>query len=259
MNSLARQYWALSRRSIITTVRQPTSVVPTLLFPLLFLAMSSAALDRSTALPGFPPVNSFMDFVVTTSIIQGALFGSVAAGSAMATDIEGGFFDRLLATPTARTSIIVGRVTGAAAVGFVQAWLYFAVTSIFGLEVAGGLPAMVMIAVTAALVAAGVGSVSVAFALRTGSSEAVQGSFPMLFAGLFLSSAFFPRELMDGWFKAVATVNPLSHMIEALRHQVIEGISLTDFGIALVVATGILGFGTTLAGLALRARLRAQA
>lgn len=91
MSVAARQYLALSRRSILTTVRQPTSIVPTLMFPLLFLAMSSAALDRSIALPGFPPVDSFMDFVVTTSIIQGAFFGSVVAGSAMATDIEGGF------------------------------------------------------------------------------------------------------------------------------------------------------------------------
>jgi ABC-2 type transport system permease protein len=255
VSTVARQYLALSRRAILTTVRQPTSVVPTILFPLLFLAMSSAAFDRSTSLPGFPPVNSFMDFVITTSIIQGALFGSVAAGSAMATDIEGGFFDRLIAAPTARTSIIVGRVTAAATIGFFQAWLYFGITSLFGLQVAGGAEAMLMVAVTAALLSAGVGSISVAFALRTGSTEAVQGSFPMLFAGLFLSSAFFPRVLMDGWFKTVATINPLSHMIEGLRHQVIEGVSLPEFGVALAVAGSILVIGTALAGLALRARL----
>jgi ABC-2 type transport system permease protein len=255
VSTVARQYLALSRRAILTTVRQPTSVVPTILFPLLFLAMSSAAFDRSTSLPGFPPVNSFMDFVITTSIIQGALFGSVAAGSAMATDIEGGFFDRLIAAPTARTSIIVGRVTAAATIGFFQAWLYFGITSLFGLQVAGGAEAMLMVALTAALLSAGVGSISVAFALRTGSTEAVQGSFPMLFAGLFLSSAFFPRALMDGWFKTVATINPLSHMIEGLRHQVIEGVSLPEFGVALSVAGSILVIGTALAGLALRARL----
>jgi ABC-2 type transport system permease protein len=255
--TVARQYLALSRRSILTTVRQPTSVVPTLLFPLLFLAMSSAAFDRSTSLPGFPPVKSFMDFVITTSIIQGALFGSVVAGSAMATDIEGGFFDRLIAAPTARTSIIVGRVTAAAVIGFAQAWLYFGITIVFGLDVAGGLTAMLMVAVAAALLSAGIGSISVAFALRTGSTEAVQGSFPMLFAGLFLSSAFFPRNLMNGWFEAVATVNPLSHMIEGLRHQVIDGISLPEFGAAIAVAGSILVVGTALAGLALRARLSA--
>jgi ABC-2 type transport system permease protein len=255
VSAVARQYLALSRRAILTTVRQPTSVVPTLLFPLLFLAMSSAAFDRSTSLPGFPAVHSFMDFVITTSIIQGALFGSVAAGSAMATDIEGGFFDRLIAAPTARTSIIVGRVTGAATIGFFQAWLYFGITSLFGLRVAGGSEAMLMVAVTAALLSAGVGSISVAFALRTGSTEAVQGSFPMLFAGLFLSSAFFPRALMDGWFKTVATINPLSHMIEGLRHQVIAGVSLPEFGVALAVAGSIFVVGTALAGMALRARL----
>jgi ABC-2 type transport system permease protein len=251
-----RQYLALSRRAIFTILRQPTSVVPTVMFPLLFLAMSSAAFDRSTSLPGFPVVNSFMDFVITTSIIQGALFGSVAAGSAMATDIEGGFFDRLVAAPTTRISIVAGRITAAAAIGFVQAWLYFGVTSIFGLDVAGGLTAMLMVAITAALLAAGLGSIWVAFALRTGSTEAVQGSFPMLFAALFLSSAFFPRNLMNGWFEAVATINPVSHMIEGLRHQVIEGISFPEFGGALAVVFGILVVGISLSGLALRSRLR---
>lgn len=146
-------------------------------------------------------------------------------------------------------------MTGAATLGFAQACLYFAITLVFGLNVAGGPVAMLMVAFTAALVAAGVGSISVAFALRTGSTEAVQGSFPMLFAGLFLSSAYFPRGLMDGWFKSVATINPLSHMIEGLRHQVIVGLSLSEFALAVAVAGTIFLAGTILAGAALRARL----
>ena len=254
-----RQYAALSRRAVLNTLRKPTSFVPALTFPLLFLALSSAAFDATTRLPGFPRVDSFLQFVVATTIIQGSLFGSVAAGSDMATDIEGGFFDRLVASPVARTSILVGRVMGSAALAFTQAWLYFAVTSLFGLEVEGGLVGMLMVAVVAAVLGSGIGSVSVAFALRTGSAEAVQGSFPMLFAGLFLSSAFFPRSLMDGWFRDVATVNPLSHLIEGLRAQVISGIELGEFLTALAVAVSIFVVGVAAAAAALRGRLAAHA
>ena len=250
-----RQYLALSRRAIVNTVRQPTSIVPALVFPLMFLALTSSAMARTIDLPGFPPVESFVQFAIATTILQGALFGATAAGSDMAKDIEDGFFERLVASPVARTSILVGRVAGAATLGFVQAWLFFGIARLFGTDIAGGLLAMFLISIVAAVAAAGIGSLSMAFGLRSGSSEAVQGSFPLIFVLLFFSSAFFPRVLMDGWFKSVATWNPLSRLIEGLREQVIFGVDVGEFLIALVVAFGILLLGVTLAGLALRGRL----
>jgi ABC-2 type transport system permease protein len=253
--STLAHYAALSRRSITTTARQPTSIVPSTLFPLVFLAMSSAALNRSTQLPGFPPVDSFLQFVVGTTIIQGALFTSIAAGAAMGTDIEGGFFERLIASPVSRTSLLVGRVAGAATFGFLQAWLYFGVTSIFGLEVRGGILGMFLVSIVAATVAAAFGSISVMIALRPGSTEAVQGSFPLLFVFLLVSSAFFPRVLMSGWFHDVATINPLSHMIEGVRGLVIDSASAAYFLKAEAIAGAIFLVGVTSALLALRARL----
>jgi ABC-2 type transport system permease protein len=255
--SAAAQYLALSRRAVLGTLRQPTSVLPSRLFPLLFLALSSAAFDRATQLPGFPAVDSFLQFVVSTTIVQGCLFGSIAAGGDMAIDIEGGFFDRLVASPVARTSILVGRVMGAVAFGFVQAWLFFGITTLFGLEVEAGPVGMLLIALVGATLAGGFGAIWVAFALRTGSAEAVRGSFPLLFSLLFLSSAFFPRSLMNGWFGTVADLNPLSHLIEGLRTQVIVGLRVTDFALAWGIALLIFVVGTTAAGLALRSRLAA--
>jgi ABC-2 type transport system permease protein len=253
------QYAALSRRAILNTFRQPTAIVPALMFPLLFLAMSSAAFERSIALLGFPQVDSFLQFVIAATIVQGALFGAVAAGADMATDIEGGFFERLIASPVARSSILAGRVMGAATLGFFQALLYFGITIVFGLDVAGGVAAMFLVALTAGVLAAGIGSITVAFALRTGSTEAVQGSFPLVFVILFISSAFFPRELMGGWFKGAATLNPISHMIEGLRFLVIEGLSASKFLTAFGISAAVLVVGLALAGGALSGRLGSRA
>jgi ABC-2 type transport system permease protein len=250
-----RQYVALSRRSIVNIVRQPAAIVPAFLFPLMFLALTSASLNRSTQLPGFPEVDSFLQFAIATTIVQGALFGSIAAGADMATDIEHGFFDRLVASPVSRTSILVGRVAGAATLGFAQALVFFGVTSLFGLDVESGIIGILLVAVVAAVVSAGIGALAVAFGLRTGSAEAVQGSFPLLFVLMFFSSAFFPRTLMEGWFKTVATYNPISWLIEAARSLVIEGLDLREFGVAIAVASVILVLGTMVAGLALRRRL----
>lgn len=257
--SVAAQYLALSRRSIMGTIRTPIAVVPPLIFPLIFLALNSAALDRSTGLPGFPEVDSFLQFMFATTVVQGTLFGSIGAGSAMATDIEGGFFERLMAAPTSRGSILVGRLAGVAAFAFFQAWFFFLVATPFGLDVEGGLPAMVAVSLVCSLLAAGLGALSVAFGLRTGSAEAVQGSFPLLFALMFLSSAFFPRSLMTGWFRTVADTNPFSFLVEGLRHQVISGFDLTEVGRAAAVAGGFFVLGLVMSSIALRARLKERA
>lgn len=253
-----RQYVSLSRRSISHIIRQPAMVVPSLVFPLIFLAMSSAALDRSTTIPGFPEVGSFAQFAITATIIQGILFGAVMAGTDMARDIEEGFFERLIAAPIARTSIVIGRVAGSALLGLIQAWMFMIVALIFGMTIEGGLVAMALLSLAASLLAAGIASVTVAMGLRTGSSEAVQGSFPLIFVMLFMSSAFFPRDLMEGWFKAVATANPLSHVIEGLREQVIVGVDVSYWLSSLAIAGAIFVLGISLALLALNGRLKAS-
>ena len=61
-------------------------------------------------------------------------------------------------------------------------------------------------------------------ALRAGTGEAVQGFFPLFFVLLFLSSAFFPRNLIEqDWFRTIATYNPVSYMVEGIRSLVITG------------------------------------
>jgi ABC-2 type transport system permease protein len=253
--STAAQYLALGRRSIFNTLRQPTAVVPSMTFPLIFLALNSAALGEAVSLPGFPPVDSFLQFMFATTVVQGTLFGSIAAGSDIANDIEGGFFERLIAAPTSRTSLLVGRLSGSAVFAFVQAWLFYVVATLFGLEVEGGLIAMFGVSIVCSILAVGVGAIAMAFGLRTGSAEAVQGSFPLLFALLFLSSAFFPRELMSGWFRDVANLNPFSHLIEALRYQVIEGLDVSLLVDGAAIALSVFAVGLTLSALALRRRL----
>ena len=103
----------MSKRSVIAIVRQPALVVPSLIFPLFFAALGTSSFGRAVRLPNFPKVDNFLDFALAGTIIQGVLFGSVTGGAALATDIEMGFFDRLLATPTSRISILVGRLAGA--------------------------------------------------------------------------------------------------------------------------------------------------
>lgn len=249
------QTWAMSRRSILALVRQPALVVPSMVFPLFFAALGSSSFSRATQLPGFPAVDSFLDFALAGSIIQGVLFGSVTGGAALATDIEQGFFDRLLATPVSRLGILVGRLAGAAAFGAFQALFFTVVLLPFGVTVKAGPIGLTVIVVSGALTGMALGGFMAAMALRTGSAEAVQGSFPLLFIAMFLSSAFFPRETMSGVYGAIADANPISYLVEGIRGLVVEGLEPDRVAQALLIPVGIGVASIALALGALRGRL----
>lgn len=245
---------SLSRRSTLNTLRQPQMWVPSMVFPLIFTAINTAAMGRATHLPGFP-ADSFLDFAVATAVLQGVLFGATAGGSDMAVDIQDGFFDRLVSSPVSRPAIVLGRLAGAGVLAAVQSVVFMGVLSAFGADIRGGAAAVVVIAVTSMLLAAGVGGITVAIALKTGSSEVVQATFPVLFISLFTSSAFFPRELMSGWFKAVASANPLSFMVESMRALILHGFDIADAARALAIVAVLAAASLTMCLVALRSRL----
>jgi ABC-2 type transport system permease protein len=258
MSAAANQTVAMSKRSILAIVRQPALVVPALIFPLFFAALGSSSFGRAVRLPNFPKVDNFLDFALAGSIVQGVLFGSVTGGTALATDIEHGFFDRLLATPTSRVSILVGRLAGAAAFGGFQGLFFILVLLPFGVSIKAGVAGAVVIVAAGALTGIAIGGFTAAMALKTGSSEAVQGSFPLLFVALFFSSTFFPRQTMRGAYKRIADINPISHLVEGVRGLVIDGFTTGHLAGALLipVAIGVVSIGLAL--ITLRSRLVAR-
>lgn len=252
------QTMAMSKRSIIAFVRQPALVIPALIFPLFFAALGSSSFGRAVRLPDFPEVDTFLDFALAGSIIQGVLFGSVTGGSALAADIEHGFFDRLLATPTSRVSILVGRLAGAAAFGAFQSLFFIVVLMPFGVTIKSGVVGVVVIVLCGGLTGVSIGGFAAAMALKTGSSEAVQGSFPLLFIALFFSSTFFPRQTMQGAYKTIANINPISHLVEGVRGLVIDGLTARHVAAALLIPIAIGVVSIALALRTLRSRLAAR-
>jgi ABC-2 type transport system permease protein len=257
MTALAlRQTAALSGRSVLTTLRVPQAWFPALFFPLVLMAIFTGSFGGAPGrIPGFPPVRGFLDFAVSGAILQGVLIGGVSAGAAFATDIEGGFFDRLVASPVSRTAILVGRLGGGIALAIAQCTLFLCVAGIFGARIEGGVAGVAILFVFAILLAVAVGGLGVVLALKTGSGEAVQGTFPLIFALLFFSSAFFPRETMTGWFRHVADWNPISHLVEGMRAQVIEGVTPSTTLIGLAIVAGLAVAAVAASGLMLRRRL----
>lgn len=250
------QAGALARRSVVGTMRQPQVWLPGLLFPMFIAAVNTSTMGRAVNIPDFPQVDSLLDFLLPASITQSVLFGGLTAGSDTATDIQTGFFDRLLVSPVSRTSILVGRLAGAAVTGAFQALVFMGVYGAFGVRLAGGVAAAVLLITYAMVLALVIGGFAAMLALRTGSAEAVQNVFPLTFIGLFISSAFFPTELMNGIYRSIATRNPVTWMVDGMRHQVIVGLDWSEAAVSIAVAGVLAVLAILSAYRALLARLR---
>jgi ABC-2 type transport system permease protein len=217
------QVGVLARRSVVRTLRQPAMVVPSLVFPLILLAINSSGLESATRLPGFP-TDSYFQFALAIPFVQGALFSANSAGTNVANDIESGFLNRLSLTPLRRVALMMGQMAGILALGLIQAVTFVVIGVAFGDGISAGVGGALVIVALSLVISLGFGLIGAFVALRTGSGEAVQGVFPLFFAALFLSSMALPRDLIEtDWFRTVATWNPVSYMLEAIRSLVIRG------------------------------------
>jgi ABC-2 type transport system permease protein len=255
VNVLADQVFLLARRSVVRTIRQPANIVAPLVFPMMLLAVNSGGLKAETHLPGFP-TSSFFAFALAVPFIQGALFATMNAGTDLARDIQTGFLSRLSLTPMRGIALLGGQLGGVMTLGVVQAVVYLTVGLIVGVRFASGPLGVVVLFLFALLVTLGFGALGAFAALRTGSGEAVQSLFPAFFVFLFLSSMNIPRNLIaTTWFRDVATLNPVSYLIECVRSLIIVGWDtealVLGFGIATVIAVVALA----LASWALRVRM----
>jgi ABC-2 type transport system permease protein len=249
------QIRAIAGRSLTRTLRQPGSSIPPLIFPLALLAVNAGGLRPSTALPGFP-ADSFLAFALAVPFIQGALFATLNAGTDLARDIQTGFLTRLSLTPLRGSALLAGQLTGIVVLGVLQALFYVVVGVAVGVDIAAGAPGILVILGFAVIVSLGFGALGSFFALRTGSGEAVQAMFPLFFVFLFLSSMNAPRDLIDaGWFRAIATVNPISYLLEFVRSLIITGWDGTALALGFAVAAAIAIVSLGLATRALRQRM----
>src|SRR6266508_135039 len=255
MHNMLVQAATLGRRAVVRTARQPANVVFPLIFPMLLLAVNAGGLKAETNLPGFP-TDSFLAFALAVPFVQGALLATVNANVEFARDIQTVFLNRLALTPVRGLVLLVGQLGGLLTIAVAQGVFYLVVALAFGVRLETGVGGAALLLVLETVIALAFASFGTWAALRTGSTEAVQGLFPVFFVFLFLSSMNMPRNLIEAdWFRWVATVNPVSYLIEAVRSLVIENWHWETIGLGFAVGGGMSLIGFALAAHALVGRL----
>ena len=246
-----RATFLLGAREIRTVLRTPAYLLPNLMVPIFFYFVMVGSLEEFASRSG---VENWKGFQVPVGILFAVQSGS--AGLNMVTDIESGYFDKLLLSPANRLSIVIGTMGADFFRIMAQAALVLAVAIPTGLHFETGLlGAIVMILVTSVWGLA-FSAIGFAVALKTGNSQATQSIWVLFIPFMFLTTAFAPLDALSGWLKVAATLNPMTYVLKGMRSLSMDGWDAGALSEALL-AVGVFGAVTiTLAFLALRSRVR---
>jgi ABC-2 type transport system permease protein len=251
LQETVRAMLLLGKREIRTAWRTPAYLLPNLLVPIFFYFVMVGSLQEFAK--GFG-IENWQGFQMPISILFAVQGGS--AGLNLVADIESGYFDKLLVTPTNRLSILIGAMGADFVRITLQALLVLVVALATGLDFETGLPGMAVLIVLSSFWGLAYSAVGFAIALKTGNSQATQSIWVLTMPLMFLTTAFAPKEALTGWLRTAATFNPMTYVLDGMRALAMEGWNWSDIGVAML-ATGIFGAITiSLALLALKTRIK---
>jgi ABC-2 type transport system permease protein len=239
----------LGRRAVREIVRYPEATLPALFIPLFFLIVNVGQVSKT-----FPSSTPFLHgqgyaaFQLPVSLMFAV--ATANSGLALVTEIDLGYFDKLLVAPIRRSSLIFGRLASDLVRGIGGSALVVLVGLALGVHVRSGVLGAVVIVLLAALFGVAYAGFGILVALRTRNVQATQSSFLLFFPALFLTPNFVPFDRLSSAMETLARINPISYVIVGIRSLVIDGWDAGKIGVCLAV---IFGLGAILTALSLRA------
>jgi ABC-2 type transport system permease protein len=224
------QAWVLGQRALREGWRTPEALLPTLFIPLFFLVVNvgQAAKIFPSASTEFLKGQGYGAFQLPSSLLLAASFGTAALF--LVEDIEGGYFDKLRATPIPRTAIVAGRLIAEAVKGVLIATAIVVLALIFGISIASGpLGFVLLVGLTALWSVVFVGFMQL-IALKTRSAAATNSGGLVFFPLLFLTPNFVPRDMLTRPMEIAASLNPVTYVMEALRSLILDDLAWSKIG-----------------------------
>jgi ABC-2 type transport system permease protein len=239
----------LGRRAVREVVRYPEATIPTLFIPLFFLAVNVGQVSET--FPSSTPFlkgQGYVAFQLPVSLMFAV--ATATSGLALVTEIEGGYFDKLLVAPIRRSSIIIGRLAADLVRGIAGSTVVLIAGIALGAHVESGIAGAAVLVLLASLFGVGYAGFAILIALRTRNVQATSTSFLLFFPLLFLTPNFVPFDRLSPVMETLAHLNPVSYVIVGLRSLVIDG---WDAGDLAACGAVIVVLGVFLTALSLRA------
>jgi ABC-2 type transport system permease protein len=214
---MTRHTLYLALRDLRALWRQPWFVAITLVQPLIWLLLFGELFKSVADLPGFGG-ESYIAYLAPGIVVMSALFSSGWSGMATIDEINRGVTDRLLVSPVRRSALIAGRVAQSAVVIVVQSVIMVAIALAVGASFPGGVLGVVVLILLAALLGSALAALSNSLALITRQEESLIGAVTFLVLPMtFLSTALMRGDMLPGWMRTAADLNPVDWAIEAGR------------------------------------------
>jgi ABC-2 type transport system permease protein len=239
----------LGRREVRAAIRTPAYLIPNLIVPIFFYFVMVGSLETFASRFGVPNWEAFQLPFAVMFAVQGG-----SAGLNMVTDIESGYFDKLLLTPTSRVALLIGAMGADFLRIMVQAALVVVVAVLAGLHFETGFVGAVALVAIASFYGLAYSALGFAVALKTGNAQATQSMWFLFMPLSFLTTTFAPKEALSGWLKVAATLNPVTYLLQGMRSLSMNGWDASDIGGALLAVFGLGAVSMTLAFMALRGR-----
>jgi ABC-2 type transport system permease protein len=251
--------WALTNRELKKWYQSPFVFIMGIIQPILWLAllgkaMNIGAIFSTGSLPPLPQLTpaltpsqlqglsvyfagfqnqimtskfgtaDYFSFMAMSMVAFTTVFTTAFVGMSVVWDRRLGFMNKVLSTPVSRSVIILSKVFAASVRAMFQAAIVAAIAFALGLQTGTNFSVFSIFGIFAIvfLISVGLASMFTALTLRSTRMEMPQAIFQLITLPLmFASSAYFPINLMPEWLQAIASVNPISYTIDAVRRLMI--------------------------------------
>ncbi len=218
-----KESFILGKRALREALRAPDSLIPTIFIPLFFLAVNTGQASRifPSKSTDFLKGQKYAAFQLPSSLLLAASFGSAALY--LVEEIEGGYFDKLRATPISRVSIVLGRLYAEVVKSAVISAVMILIALLFGVRIASGVPGFLVLVLINSIWAMIYSGFMTLIALKTRSAAATNAGSLVFFPLLFLTPSFVPRNMLSRPMEIAATFNPVTYIMEAVRSLILDG------------------------------------
>jgi ABC-type multidrug transport system, permease component len=222
MQRLIRETAAIVEVELIKLLRDPTELISRAVQPVLWLVVFGQVLAQVRGI--HTGQMSYLAFITPGILAQSILFSAIFYGIAIIWERDLGVVHKLLVSPAWRASLVFGKAVAAGFRGIVQTIVIYLIALAMHISIRFDPPAIIAVLFSVMLGSGIFATFSLVIACIVKTRERFMGigqllTMPMFFA----SNAIYPLDIMPAWLRAIAQINPLTYLVDALRGLVIRG------------------------------------
>lgn len=219
---LVRESLAIADAELRKLIRDPTELVSRAVQPMLWLVIFGQVLSRVRGIDTGKA--GYLGFMTPGILAQSVLFSAIFYGIAVIWERDLGIVHKLLVTPASRVSLVLGKAISANFRGAVQTVVIYGIAFALQVPIRWQLLSILGVLLFVALGSAIFAMFSLSMACIVKTRERFMGIGQVLTMPLFFASnAIYPLDIMPRWLRVVATLNPLTYIVDGLRGLMVHG------------------------------------